>query len=84
MNSLHLSAALVVTLALNTGVVAQQSAGTPVSIDPRPRVSIGVVEGDTLYELHRIVTPFIMADGRIVVPLGGSNTIRVSHLPVHS
>jgi hypothetical protein len=60
-----------------TTVAAQQPVGMPSSIDPRPRVSIGVVEGDTMFELHRVVTPFLLPDGKVVIPLGGSNTIRV-------
>ena len=56
---------------------AAAAAGVPVEIDPAPRTSIGVVEGDTLQELYRVVTPFVLADGRVVVPLSGSLSIRV-------
>lgn len=47
------------------------------SIEPEPRLSVGVLVGDTLQEFHRVVTPFLMADGRLVVPLAGASTIRV-------
>lgn len=40
-------------------------------------MSLGVLEGDTLQEFHRVVTPFLMADGRLVVPVAGAGTIRV-------
>ena len=54
-----------------------QTAGVPLSVDPKPRVSIGVMEGDTLYELNKVETAFLLPDGKIVVPLGEAGSIRV-------
>lgn len=51
--------------------------GTPLEIDAAPALSVGVVAGDTLEIFDRVVTPFVLPDGRLVVPLGGSRDIRV-------
>jgi hypothetical protein len=51
--------------------------GTPIAIDSTPAVSIGVVEGDTLRALDHVVTPFVLTDGRVVIPLGSARVIRV-------
>jgi len=51
--------------------------GAPVEIEEAPRLALGVLEGDTLQEFHRVVTPFLMFDGRLVVPVAGAGTIRV-------
>lgn len=51
--------------------------GTPLAIEPVASTSIGVVEGDTLRELHRVRTPFLLPDGNIAVPLGQAGTIRI-------
>lgn len=51
--------------------------GTPLGIDAAPTLSVGVVTGDTLQIFDRVVTPFVLPDGRLVVPLDGSRDIRV-------
>lgn len=51
--------------------------GTPLEIDAAPALSVGVVAGDTLEIFDRVVTPFVLPDGRLVVPLDGSRDIRV-------
>jgi hypothetical protein len=51
--------------------------GTPTEIDATPSISVGVLEGDTVQEFFRVVTPFLLPNGRLVVPLAGSKTIRV-------
>jgi hypothetical protein len=40
-------------------------------------VSVGVVEGDPNQEFDRVVTPFLMSDGRLIVPVAGARSIRV-------
>lgn len=49
----------------------------PLSVETEPLLSVGVVTGDTLQEFDRVVTPFVLPDGRLVVPLGGSSEIRM-------
>lgn len=61
----------------DAGLVADPGAGTPPTIEAEAVLSVGVVAGDTLQEFDRVVTPFVLADGRLVVPLGGSSEIRV-------
>lgn len=51
--------------------------GTPLEVEDAPRLSVGVLEGDTLQELDRVVTPFLLSDGSLVVPLAGASTLRV-------
>lgn len=51
--------------------------GAPIGIEQRPRVSVGVSAGDSLHELYRAVTPFLLPDGHLVVPLAGMDEIRV-------
>lgn len=51
--------------------------GTPLEIDSEPRLSIGVVEGDTLRQFHEVVTPFLLPNDRLVVPVAGAREIRV-------
>ncbi len=51
--------------------------GTPLGIDAAPGLSVGVATGDTLQVFDRVVTPFVLPDGRLVVPLDGSRDIRV-------
>src|SRR5688500_17314878 len=48
----------------------------PIAVQPSARLTVGE-EGDSLREFDRVVTPFLMPDGRLVVPLGSANTIRV-------
>lgn len=61
----------------DAGLAADPSAGAPPMIDAEAVVSMGVVTGDTLQEFDRVVAPFVLPDGRLVVPLGGSSDIRV-------
>jgi hypothetical protein len=51
--------------------------GAPREIGPTPMLSLGVVEGDTLQEFHRVMTPFRLPDGSVAVPLSGAGTIRI-------
>jgi hypothetical protein len=49
---------------------------------------LGVVAGDSIQEFDRVTTPFVLADGRVVVPLRGKSVIRVfapdgSHQATH-
>ncbi|MGH7470114.1 MAG: hypothetical protein ACRENP_19385 [Longimicrobiales bacterium] len=61
-----------------THAVAQNSPrGTPVEIVRTPRLSLGVDAGDPNLEFDQVVTPFLLRDGRVVVPTRGSNSIRV-------
>jgi hypothetical protein len=50
--------------------------GTPISINPDPAVQVGVTAGDTLYELHQVVTPFVTSNKTLVIPLRDANSIR--------
>src|ERR1700754_2338566 len=77
MKPLISSAVLVCLFSCIASELAAQNAGMPLSIDPKPRVSIGVLEGDTVYELNQVVTPFLLPDGKVVIPLRQANTIRV-------
>lgn len=52
-------------------------AGTPVAIEAEPILSVGHVPGDTIHELYRVVSPFLHPDGRLVVPLASTQTLRV-------
>jgi len=52
-------------------------AGTPLSIDTAAQLRVGVVRGDTAQEFQRVVTPFLLPDGRLVVPAAGARAIRV-------
>lgn len=61
----------------DTGLVADPGAGAPPTIEAEAVLSVGVVTGDTLQEFDRVVSPFVLPDGRLVVPLGGSSDIRV-------
>ena len=51
--------------------------GAPVRIEEAPSLSVGVVQGDTLQEFYRVTTPFLLPDGRLVVPLRSSSELRV-------
>lgn len=46
-------------------------------IESVPLVSVGLLEGDTLQEFHEVVTPFVLSDGRLVVPVSGASVLRV-------
>ena len=51
--------------------------GTPLAIKAAAVLSVGVVAGDTIQEFDRVTNPFVLPDGRLVVPLSGSADIRV-------
>lgn len=51
--------------------------GAPERVVPEPIVELGVTRGDTTQQFHDIRTPFALKSGQVVVPDGGSNTIRV-------
>jgi hypothetical protein len=51
--------------------------GTPIAIADTARLRLGVISGDSIQEFDRVVTPFLLADGRVVVPLRGKSVIRV-------
>lgn len=55
----------------------QRLPGTPVSVDTAARLRLGVASGDTTLEFQHVVDPFLLPDGRVVVPVSGSGTIRV-------
>jgi hypothetical protein len=46
-------------------------------MEPASRLSLGVAEGDATQEFFRVGTPFLLPDGRLVVPLGASSELRV-------
>jgi hypothetical protein len=58
-------------------VTGELQPGTPTEIDEEPFLQVGVLEGDPDQEFHRVVTPFVLADGRLVVPLAGDQSLRV-------
>jgi hypothetical protein len=59
-------------------IVAQAAPqGTPVEIVRSARVCLGVAAGDPNLEFDGVVSPFLLPDGRVVVPSRGSNSIRV-------
>jgi hypothetical protein len=49
----------------------------PFEVVSDPILSLGVASGDSIQEFFRIVTPFLMPDGRIAVPVGGTYSIRI-------
>lgn len=51
--------------------------GTPLEISEQPRLSVGVVEGDTLRQFHGVVTPFLLPNGTLAVPLSDAAVIRL-------
>ena len=61
----------------DAGLVVDPGAGAPPTIEAEAVLSVGVVTGDTLQEFDRVVSPFVLPDGRLVVPLGGSSEIRM-------
>jgi len=54
--------------------------GAPVQLEGTPLTCVGVVSGDSLHEFDRVVTPFLLPDRRLVVPLAGSREIRLFSL----
>jgi len=51
--------------------------GTPVEIEMRPALSVGVMEGDATQEFFDVVTPFSVKGQGLVVPEAGANVVRV-------
>jgi hypothetical protein len=51
--------------------------GAPLEIAMTPMLSLGVLEGDSLLQFNRVVTPFRTSDGSVVVPVSGDNSIRI-------
>ena len=51
--------------------------GVPIEVESAARLCVGVTEGDPAQVFDRIVTPFVLQDGRLVVPLAGPGEIRV-------
>jgi len=51
--------------------------GAPTAIGEEPSLSVGTVAGDSAEQFHEVVTPFLLPGGELVVPLAGSNEIRV-------
>ena len=47
-------------------------ADAPLAIDAEALLSVGVLSGDTQQEFDRVISPFVLPDGRLVVPLAGS------------
>ena len=46
-------------------------------IEAEALLSVGVLSGNTPQELDRVISPFVLPDGRLVVPLAGSRELRV-------
>jgi hypothetical protein len=59
------------------GTTGAAPAGTPLEIGAAAQLSLGAVDGDTLQEFDRVVTPFLLPDGRVVVPVSGARSMRV-------
>jgi hypothetical protein len=55
-------------------------AGAPVSIETMPLLTLGEADGDTLQTFHQVRQPFLLGGDRVVVPLAGTNVIRVFDL----
>lgn len=54
--------------------------GAPLQIQETPSTCVGVLSGDSLQEFGRVVTPFLLPDQRLVVPLAGAREIRLFDL----
>ena len=61
----------------DVGPVEEPPPAAPLEIEAEAMVSVGVVAGDTRQEFDRVTRPFVLPDGRLVVPLAGSRDIRV-------
>lgn len=51
--------------------------GAPSEIEAEARLCVGVTVGDPAQEFDRVVTPFVLPDGRLAVPLSGPREIRL-------
>lgn len=61
----------------DTGSAAPAVPGAPLEIEAGSALSVGVLGGDLHQEFDRVVRPFVLPDGRLVVPNAGSHDIRV-------
>ena len=59
------------------GAVEGAMPGAPLEIEAVPALSVGVLGGDLHQEFDRVVRPFVLPDGRLVVPNSGTQDIRV-------
>ncbi|MHB1194844.1 MAG: hypothetical protein ACYC6F_17595 [Longimicrobiales bacterium] len=53
------------------------SDGAPIGIEATARLCVGVMTGDPEQEFDQVVTPFLLPDGRLAVPLAGFGEIRI-------
>jgi hypothetical protein len=51
--------------------------GTPLEIGADAKVSVGAKPGDPMSELYDVVSPFLLADGRLVVPMDNARSMNV-------
>jgi len=58
-------------------LITGDAEGAPREIAAEPRLALGVTAGDTLQEFHRVATPFLLPDDRIVVPLRSDGVLRI-------
>lgn len=54
--------------------------GTPLRVEQTPLACVGVLSGDTLQEFFQVVTPFLLPDQSLAVPLAGLGEIRLFSL----
>lgn len=52
-------------------------AGTPSGLSEAPVLVVGERPDDPAHELYRVVTPFLLPDGDLAVPLSSEGTIRI-------
>ena len=51
--------------------------GTPVRVEETPSACVGMLSGDTLQEFFQVVTPFLLPDRSLAVPLASLGEIRI-------
>ncbi len=51
--------------------------GAPTGLSDTPTLTVGERSGDPDHELHRVVSPFLLPDGQLGVPLADDGAIRV-------
>lgn len=56
--------------------VASIPEGAPVAVADSPRLTVGVLRGDSAEQFHGVATPFLHRDSLLVVPVGGDGTLR--------
>ena len=52
-------------------------AGLPLRVEAEPRTGVGVLDGDPIQQFKGVMTPFVLKDGRLVVPVSGDGVIRI-------